>query len=268
MKQIEAFGPEGETIMDYSIYDAIRAGFGKVVFVIREDFAEQFKAIFEPKLKGRIETAYVYQHLDAHLEGYQRREDRAKPWGTAHAVLCAADVINEPFAVKAYAFLTGACNKNHYSIIGYQLKQTLSDYGTVNRGVCTVNESGDLIGVTERLNIARKDGTVGCDDGLQPAELSEDTIVSMNFWCFDPSVFAYSSKLFQQFLAERGQEEKSEFFIPIVADQFIQDGEGRVEVIPTHAIWFGVTYKNDAPAVKAGIDKLLAEGEYPSGLWH
>jgi hypothetical protein len=267
--------------MDYSIYDAIRAGFGKVVFVIREDFAEQFKAIFEPKLKGRIQTEYVYQHLDAHLEGYQRREDRAKPWGTAHAVLCAADVIKEPFAVinaddfygqdafvKAYAFLTGACNQKHYSIIGYQLKQTLSDYGTVNRGVCTVNGMGDLIGVTERLNIAKKDGTVGCDDGLEPVELHEDTIVSMNFWCFDPSVFEYSSKLFQEFLAERGQEEKSEFFIPIVADQFIRDGVGRVEVIPTSAIWFGVTYKNDAPAVKAGIDKLLATGEYPSGLWH
>ncbi len=281
MKQIEAFGPEGETIMDYSIYDAIRAGFGKVVFVIREDFAEQFKAIFEPKLRGKIETAYVYQHLDAHLEGYQRREDRAKPWGTAHAVLCAADVINEPFAVinaddfygqdafvKAYDFLAGDCNKTHYSIIGYQLKQTLSEHGTVNRGVCTVNASGDLIGVTERLNISKKYGIVGCEDGLQPVELSEDTIVSMNFWCFDPSVFAYSSRLFQQFLAERGQEEKSEFFIPIVADQFIRDGVGRVEVIPTSAIWFGVTYKNDAPAVKAGIDKLLEAGEYPSGLWH
>ena len=281
MKQIEAFGPEGETIMDYSIYDAIRAGFGKVVFVIREDFAEQFKAIFEPRLKGRIQTEYVYQHLDAHLDGYQRREDRAKPWGTAHAVLCAADAINEPFAVinaddfygqdafvKAYAFLTGSCNENHYSIIGYQLKQTLSDYGTVNRGVCTVNEMGNLIGVTERLNIARKEEGVGCDDGLEPAQLKDDTIVSMNFWCFDPSVFAYSSKLFQQFLAEKGQEEKSEFFIPIVADQFIRDGEGRVEVIPTSSIWFGVTYKNDAPAVKAGIDKLLSTGEYPSGLWH
>ena len=267
--------------MDYSIYDAIRAGFGKVVFVIREDFAEQFKAIFEPKLKGRIQTEYVYQHLDAHLDGYQRRDDRAKPWGTAHAVLCAADVINEPFAVinaddfygqdafvKAYNFLTGACNEKHYSIIGYHLKQTLSDHGTVNRGVCTVNEMGDLIGVTERLNISRKEGTVGCDDGLEPVELSEDTIVSMNFWCFSPSVFDYSSKLFQAFLAERGQEEKSEFFIPIVADQFIRNGEGRVEVIPTSAIWFGVTYKNDAPAVKEGIDKLLAAGEYPSGLWH
>lgn len=280
MKQIEAFGPEGETIMDYSIYDAIRAGFGKVVFVIREDFAEQFKAIFEPKLKGKIQTEYVYQHLDAHLDGYQRRDDRSKPWGTAHAVLCAADVINEPFAVinaddfygqdafvKAYTFLTTACNEKHYAIIGYQLKQTLSEYGTVNRGVCTVNGSGDLIGVTERLNISKKDSNVVCEDGLQPVALAEDTIVSMNFWCFDPSVFEYSSKLFQAFLAERGHEEKSEFFIPIVADQFIQDGEGRVEVIPTNAIWFGVTYKNDAPAVKEGIDKLLAAGEYPAGLW-
>lgn len=280
MKQIEAFGPEGETIMDYSIYDAIRAGFGKVVFVIREEFAEQFKAIFEPKLKGKIETAYVYQHLDAHLDGYPRLSTRTKPWGTAHAVLCSADDIAEPFAVinaddfygrdafeKAYAFLTDGCTERNYAIIGYQLKQTLSSHGTVNRGVCSVNDSGNLTGVVERLNIAEQGGEILAEDGLEPKLLSYNTIVSMNFWCFHPSVFKYSSALFQEFLKERGTEEKSEFFIPIVADRFMNETDGKVEVIPTTAIWFGVTYKEDAPAVKEAIETLLNNNEYPAGLW-
>jgi NDP-sugar pyrophosphorylase family protein len=280
MKQIEAFGPDGETIMDYSIYDAIRAGFGKVVFVIREEFAEQFKAIFEPKLKGKIETAYVYQHLDAHLDGYPRLSTRTKPWGTAHAVLCSEDSIAEPFAVinaddfygrdafeKAYSFLTEGCTERNYAIIGYQLKQTLSSHGTVNRGVCSVNDSGNLTGVVERLNIAEQDGQILVDDGMEPKLLTEETIVSMNFWCFHPSVFKYSSVLFQEFLKERGTEEKSEFFIPLVADRFMNETDGKVEVIPTSAIWFGVTYKEDAPAVKEAIGTLLNTGEYPAGLW-
>ena len=280
MKQIEAFGPEGETIMDYSIYDAIRAGFGKVVFVIREEFAEQFKAIFEPKLKGKIETAYVYQHLDAHLDGYTRLNTRTKPWGTAHAVLCSEDSIAEPFAVinaddfygrdafeKAYSFLMEGCTERNYAIIGYQLKQTLSSHGTVNRGVCSVNDSGNLTGVVERLNIAEQEGQILVEDGMEPKLLTEDTIVSMNFWCFHPSVFKYSSVLFQEFLKEKGTEEKSEFFIPLVADRFMNETDGKVEVIPTSAIWFGVTYKEDAPAVKEAIGTLLNTGEYPAGLW-
>jgi hypothetical protein len=280
MKQMESFGPQGETIMDFSIYDAIRAGFGKVVFVIREDFAEQFKAVFEPKLKGKIETAYVYQHLDAHLNGYNRRDDRTKPWGTAHAVLCAAETIHEPFAVinaddfygrdafeKAYTFLSNTCTSNHYAIVGYALQQTLSSHGTVNRGVCQLNEDGDLLSVTERLNIAVDGGVIRCGDGHLPVELAAQTMVSMNFWCFDSSIFDLTQNLFNSFLKEHGQEEKSEFFIPIVADHFIKEGDGRIEAIPTTAIWFGVTYKEDAPAVKEGIDRLLANGEYPAGLW-
>ena len=280
MKQIESFGPEGETIMDYSIYDAIRSGFGKVVFIIREEFAEQFKSIFEPKLKGKIETAYVNQHLDAHLAGYDRPAGRTKPWGTAHAVLCGAEVIREPFAVinaddfygrdafvKAHDFLVSHCSEKKYAIVGYHLRQTLSDHGTVNRGVCKVDEKGNLVEVTERLNISVKEGVVTCDDGLQPENIDINTIVSMNFWCFDASVFDYTERLFKSFLEERGQEEKSEFFIPIVADQFIHEDGGSIEVIPTSAHWFGVTYKADAPAVKEGIDKMLAAGEYPVGLW-
>ena len=280
MKQIEAFGPDGETIMDFSIYDAIRAGFGKVVFVIREEFAEQFKSIFEPKLKGKIQTEYVYQHLDAHLNGYQRNPERAKPWGTAHAVLCAKDVINEPFAVinaddfygydafvKAHDFLVSGCNAKHYAIVGYELSQTLSDHGTVNRGVCSTDEQGNLQSVVERLNIAKTGDYVTCDDGMSPATLPLNTIVSMNFWCFDTSAFDYTSSLFAEFLQAHGQEPKSEFFIPLVADKFIKENGGRVEVIPTSALWFGVTYKEDAPAVKKSIDTLLEKGEYPSGLW-
>ena len=280
MKQIEAFGPDGETIMDYSIYDAIRAGFGKIVFIIREEFAEQFKDIFEPKLKGKIETAYVYQDMDAHLNGYERPADRTKPWGTAHAVLCAKGVINEPFAVinaddfygrdsfeKAAEFLHTDCSSNHYAIIGYQLKQTLSEYGTVNRGVCSTDNEGHLNSVVERLNISYKNGVVTCDDGLTPKELDVNTIVSMNFWCFHPSIFDYSEKLFATFLEKRGAEPKSEFFIPIVADDFMHDGGGKIEIIPTNAIWFGVTYKEDAPAVRKAIDMLLEQGEYPVGLW-
>lgn len=280
MKQIEAFGPEGETIMDYSIYDAIRAGFGKIIFVIREDFADKFKAIFEPKIRGRIEIAYVFQDLDAHLGEFQRSEDRVKPWGTAHAVLCAQSAINEPFAVinaddfygfdaflKAYQFLTTTCSDTHFAIIAYSLSQTLSDHGTVNRGVCTVNITGDLVEVRERLNIGKMGNSVRSSDGLIPETLALDTMVSMNFWCFNLSVFQYSQKLFSDFLFAHGNESKSEFFIPMVADQFIKENGGKVEVIPTSAIWFGVTYKEDAPAVKQSINKLLLEGAYPSGLW-
>lgn len=280
MKQIEEFGPDGETIMDYSIYDAIRAGFGKIVFVIREEFAPQFKAIFDPKLKGRIEVEYVYQHLDSYLNGFVKPTERTKPWGTAHAVLCAEKVIQGPFAVinaddfygfdafvKAYDFLSTQCSEKHYAIIAYQLGQTLSDHGTVNRGVCSINASGDLIDVRERLNIKQVDGRVVAEDDSIPQFLEMDTMVSMNFWCFDVSVFDHIKTLFKEFLDVQGNELKSEFFIPLVADQFVKRSAGRVEVIGTTAIWFGVTYKDDAPSVKNNIDMLVHSNEYPVGLW-
>lgn len=280
MKQMEAFGPDHETIMDYSIYDAIRAGFGKIVFIIREEFSEQFKQIFEPKLKGRIETVYVYQNLDAYLKGYHKPLNRTKPWGTAHAVLCAKHLIDEPFAVinaddfygrdsfeKSVAFLNNDCNDHHFAIVGYHLKQTLSDHGTVNRGVCKVDAAGHLQSIVERLNISYKEGIVTCDDGLFPETLSIDTVVSMNFWCFHPSIFQYTENLFDKFLSEKGQDLKSEFYIPNVADQFIQTQSGKIEIIPTTALWFGVTYKEDAPVVKNAIHSLLEQGSYPTGLW-
>lgn len=280
MKQVEGFGPSGETIMEYSIYDAMRAGFKKVVFIIREEFANDFKNKVEPKLKGKIEIDYVFQDLKSHLSGRQVPADRTKPWGTAHAVLCAKGQVNEPFAVinaddfygkdafqKAYNFLTGDANAATYSIIGYELLKTLSDNGTVNRGVCQVDADNNLTAIAERLNIAETDGKIICDDNQEPKELSRDSKVSMNFWCFDPSVFDYSATLFNDFLDKDINTPKSEFFIPIVADKFINDKVGVIKVIPTSAQWFGVTYKEDAPEVKASLDKLVKAGEYPDNLW-
>jgi NDP-sugar pyrophosphorylase family protein len=283
MKQIQSFGPGGETIMDYSIYDAIRAGFKKVVFIIRKEFADDFKAIVEPPLKGKIAIDYVYQDLKSFTDGFQVPADRTKPWGTAHAVLCAKDAINEPFAVinaddfygrdafeKAYKFLTKDVNDNTYSIIGYELLKTLSDNGTVNRGVCRANANGDLVAIAERINIAKKDGKILTDDNQEPKELPMDSQVSMNFWCFAPSIFPYSEKLFNEFLSEKGNltNLKSEFFIPIVGDKFINEKKGTIKVIPTSAQWFGVTYKEDAPEVKANLEQLVKAGEYPAKLWN
>jgi len=280
MKQIQSFGPGGETIVDYSIYDAIRAGFKKVVFIIRKEFAADFRAIFDPKLKGKVEVDYVFQDLHAFTDGFAVPPDRTKPWGTAHAVLCAKDAVKEPFAVinaddfygkdafeKAYTFLTGDAGDKVYSIIGYDLLKTLSENGTVNRGVCQVDEQGNLTAIAERINISMQNGRILCDDNQEPKELPLHSSVSMNFWCFTPSIFPYSEQLFNEFLSKNISNIKSEFFIPIVADEFINSGTGVIKVIPTSAQWFGVTYKEDAPGVKASLDALVAAGEYPAKLW-
>jgi hypothetical protein len=282
MKQIQSFGPSGETIMDYSIYDAIRAGFGKVVFVIREDFAENFKSIFEPKLKGKIETDYVYQRLDAQMGTHTVPAERKKPWGTAHAVLCARDAVKEPFAVinaddfygkdsfkKAYDFLTGQVNDSTYCIIGYELKKTLSDNGSVSRGVCEVDANNNLTAINERTKIYRdQEGKITYeDDNGQTHEVNEDSPVSMNFWAFAPNAFGLMEESFQKFLDNNINNLKAEFFIPIFGDEFIKSGKGVIKVIPTSAQWFGVTYKEDAPVVSADINKLVQSGEYPNSLW-
>ena len=279
MKQIQSFGPGGETIMDYSIYDAIRSGFKKVVFIIRKEFAEDFKNIFEPRLCEKVEVDYVYQDLASFTEGAKIPGERQKPWGTAHAVLCAMEKISEPFAVinaddfygrdafeKASKFLQSELTAKRYGIIGYELINTLSLHGTVNRGICEVDKEGNLVGITERINISLKDGKIVCEDGLQPAELPLDTKVSMNFWCFDCSVFAYTQKMFREFLEKNVQNLKSEFFIPIVADRFVKEG-GTIKVVKTSSPWFGVTYKEDAPAVEKQLHDLVSKGEYPERLW-
>jgi len=280
LKQIQQFGPSGETIIDYSIYDAIRAGFGKIVFIIRENFAEEFKEIFEPKLKGKVETAYVFQNMNAFTDGFEVPADRTKPWGTAHAVLCAKDAINEPFAVinaddfygrdafeKMAEFLRNECKSDRYSVVGYQLGKTVSDYGSVSRGVCEVNAEGNLAGIVERTKIEVIDGKIVYEDGDKKVELGPQTPVSMNFWGFAPSVFEVSEKLFSQFLEQNLANPKSEFFIPIVVDSFIASGTGSVKVIPTSSQWFGVTYKEDAPGVQASLSALVNGGEYPDNLW-
>lgn len=280
MKQIESFGPEGETIMDYSIYDAIRAGFDKVVFIIRKEFAEDFKKIFEPKLKGKIETAYAFQDLDDNTEGFTIPADRKKPWGTAHAVLSAMENVDEPFAVinaddfygrdafeKAAQFLTQQVNAETYSLIGYELPKTLSENGTVSRGVCEVDENNNLISIKERTKIYKEGDRIVYEDEERKHEVSGNSKVSMNFWCFDLSVFSYIKNLFHQFLADNINNPKAEFFIPIVGDAFIKEKGGSIKVIPTSSQWFGVTYKEDAPGVKQSIDKLVKAGEYPESLW-
>lgn len=279
MKQVQGFGPAGETIMDYSIFDAIRAGFGKVVFVIRREFAEDFRAIFEPRLEGRILTEYVFQEMDAFTEGFQAPAGRTKPWGTAHAVLCAKDAVREPFAVinaddfygydafrNAATFLQDECHEKKYGIVGYDLRSTLSEFGTVNRGICTIDEEGNLIHITERLNISMKDGRITSDDGQAPAVLPDQASVSMNFWCFHPSFFDYTQSLFREFLGSHGHEPKSEFYIPVVADQFIREG-GTVAIISTTSNWFGVTYREDAPFVEKNLRELTRKKEYPEQLW-
>lgn len=280
MKQTQSFGPGGETIMEYSIYDAIKAGFGKVVFIIREDFAENFKSIFEPKLKGRITTDYVYQKLESFTEGRTIPADRAKPWGTAHALLCCKGKVNEPFTVinaddfygsdgfvKAFNFLSKDVKDDCYAIIGYELKKTLSDNGSVSRGVCDVDAEGNLTDINERTKIYRNDeGIITYEDENGLHEVSENASVSMNFFGFAPNMIDLCETMFTEFLDKNINNPKGEFFIPIVVDEFAKS-KGVVKVIPTSAQWFGVTYKQDAPVVQASIDKLVADGEYPANLW-
>jgi NDP-sugar pyrophosphorylase family protein len=281
MKQIAGFGPHNETIMDYSIYDAIRAGFSKVVFIIREDFADNFKAIVEPKLKGKIEIEYVFQSLSSYLpEGFEIPEGRAKPWGTAHAVLCAKNAVHENFIVinaddfygsdgfkKAYDFCINGCNDKTYGIIGYTLSNTLSEHGTVSRGVCQTDGNGNLTQINERVKIYWKGEKVVYEDETGEHEVPANSPVSMNFWAFPPSMFELTQKMFNEFVVANAHNIKAEFFIPLLGDDFIKEGHGTIKVIPTDASWFGVTYPEDAPGVKASIEALVNKGEYPSPLF-
>lgn len=280
MKQTEGFGPSGETIMDYSIYDAIRAGFGKIVFIIRKDFAGDFKASFEPKLSGKIKTAYVFQEMDSYLGGLQMPEGRTKPWGTGHAVLCGKDAIAEPFAVinaddyygpdafkKAADFLNNQCTEHKYAIIGYELEKTLSDHGSVSRGVCEVDDAQNLVSIKERTKIYKENGIITYEDGDGKHTVPSDSSVSMNFWCFHPSLFGHTEKLFLDFVQRNTADIKAEFFIPIIAEDFMDNRQGHISVISTTSQWFGVTYKEDAPFVKSCVDKLVADDVYPRSLW-
>ncbi len=279
MKQTDAFGPNGETIIDYSIYDAIQAGFGKVVFIIREEFAGNFKAIFEPKLKGKIETDYVFQSYDIKSFGIEHEIERAKPWGTAHAVLAARNAVKEPFCVinaddfygreayqKMFDFLTTEAKDDRFSMVGYQIDKTLSDHGSVSRGVCIVNSDGDLSEIKERTKVYFKDAGIAFEEDGQEFSLDREARVSMNFWGFTPKVFELSANMFKEFALANAENPKSEFFIPLVAEKLIEEGLASFKVIPTQNQWFGVTYIEDKPIVQASIDKLVKSGEYPESL--
>ena len=281
MKQVQQFGPGGETIMDYSIYDAIEAGFKKVVFIIREDFAEDFKNIFEPKLKGKIETEYVYQELGAFLGEFKVPEGRTKPWGTSHAILCAKNSVQEPFAVinaddfygkdafgKARNFLSNECDEKTFALLGYELGNTLSENGSVSRGVCEVDRNNNLVQIVERLKVYEEEGKIVYEEGDGSKHMiPENFKASMNFWCFHPSLFSFLEKEFQEFLKQNINDPKAEFLIPHSADRFIKKGLGIIKVIPTAAQWFGVTYKEDAPVVKRKLNDLVQDGAYATGLW-
>jgi UTP-glucose-1-phosphate uridylyltransferase len=281
LKQIDPIGPSGEAIIEYSMHDAIKAGFGKIVFVIRQSFEQAFKDMIGNKLDGLCEVKYVYQELDKSLGDFQLPESRQKPWGTGHAILVAADVINEPFAVinaddfyggysyKAIAeYLTTTADKNDYCMVGYTLSNTLSENGSVSRGICQCDEDGNLLDVEEYINIEEKDGSLtGTDDSGNEKNLAGQEIISMNLWGFGPSIFDQLKTRFADFLAAYGNEEKSEFYIPFVVDDLIKQSAAKVKVLKSEASWFGVTYPDDKPTVVAQIASLVEKGVYPNNLW-
>lgn len=281
LKQMDALGPNNETIIDFSVFDAINAGFGKVVFIIRESFAEPFKARFEPILKGKIETEYVFQELHKLPAGFTVPEGREKPWGTGHAILMAKDVIREPFAIInaddfygkiAYSqvadFMNDSSNPNEYGMVGYYLRNTLSDFGTVSRGVCSTDTQGNMVNIIERTKIGKEEGKIFFYEESDKTELTGNEPVSMNFWAFKPSYFDYLEEGFVKFLQERGRELKSEYYFNAVVDKLIKEKRVTTKVINTEAPWFGVTYQEDRPIVQKKIKDLMNKGEYPFSLWH
>ncbi|NLI71673.1 MAG: nucleotidyltransferase [Bacteroidales bacterium] len=283
LKQLDGLGPNGETIMDYSVYDAVRAGFGKVVFVIRKSFEADFRRIVLKKYEGIVETEVVFQELDILPKGYTLNPKRVKPWGTNHAVMMGKDVIKEPFAVinaddfygresfeVMAEFLRNAEGKRHeYSMVGYRVGNTLSDSGSVARGVCSVDEKGNLETIVERTSIIRKEGKiVFLDEDGKEQTLQENTPVSMNFWGFTPEYFQYSEEMFVDFLKKHGNELKSEFFIPMVVNNLIVSGTATCKVLDTSAKWFGVTYADDRQSVVDKINQLIADGIYPKKLYN
>lgn len=282
LKQMDGVGPNGEAIIDYSVYDAIRAGFGKVVFVIRHSFADDFCEVFNAERFGhRIEVEYVFQELDMLPEGFTLPAERVKPWGTNHAVMMGAKVIDTPFAVinaddfygrDAYAVIGNYLSQlegseGKYCMVGYEVSKTLSENGTVSRGVCTVDSEGNLQGMVERTKIERVDGTIVFHDLGTDEPLAENTPVSMNLFGFTPDYFTHSEEYFKVFLKENIDNLKSEFFIPLMVNKMISEGTATMRVLETSSKWFGVTYKEDKPQLMQKIEELIAAGEYPRNLW-
>lgn len=282
LKQLDGLGPNGETIMDYSIYDAVRGGFGKVVFVIRHTFEADFREKIIKKYENVIPVELVFQELEYLPEGFTLNPERVKPWGTNHATLMGKDVIKEPFAVinaddfygrESFAILADslkdlAGKKNEYCMIGYRVGNTLSESGSVARGVCEVNKDSFLTTVVERTHIERIDGVVKYkDENEEFVSINDNTPVSMNMWGFTPDYFDYSEKFFIEFLKENEANLKAEFFIPLVVNNLINSEQITLKVLDTPSLWFGVTYADDRQAVVDKIQALIEAGEYPSKLW-
>ena len=287
LKQIDPVGPNGEIIMDYSIYDAKKAGFDKVVFIIKEENYDLFKEVIGNRVARFMQVEYVFQKLDNLPEGYSLPEGRQKPWGTAHAILCCLGTVKESFAVinaddfygrESFQKLADALNRPapaggkayHFCMAGFILKNTLTENGHVARGVCQVDGNGILVDIHERTKIQRNNGRVQYteDDGLTWTDLDENSIVSMNCWGFTPDFLQEIAARFPKFLDEsKSNPLKAEFFLPFVVQDLIKEGKAQVEVLKTQDKWFGVTYKEDKKQVVAAIADKIAKGEYPANLW-
>ncbi len=283
LKQIDPVGPGGETMLDYSVFDALRAGFGRVVFLIRKDIEDAFKTTVGARYAGRVETGYAFQELGMVPAGFRVPAERQKPWGTAHAMLCAESAVHGPFAAinaddfygadsyrSMAAFLArpeATDGVADYAMVGFHLRKTLSEHGSVARGICKLSARGTLDHVEEMTKIERTPaGARNVENGVT-TELTGDEVVSMNLWGFQPSIFPHLRRLFADFLKRQGQELKSEFFIPLVASTLIAEKKARFHVLPTQSTWFGITYREDKPVVMASIRALIAKGDYPAQLW-
>jgi hypothetical protein len=280
IKQLDQFGPNGETIMDYSLYDAARAGFGKVVFIIREELKADFIEIFTPKLAGKIDFDFAIQGFQSYVPESLGNIARSKPWGTGHATLCAWKHTQTPFAVinaddfygyeafKIMAdFLNNSTDPTEHAMVAYELKRTLSDYGTVSRGVCELDNNGYLEVVTERLKIFKENNEILFEENNTNTHLAPETPVSMNFWGFKHNVFAHTFEMFQDYARTNYDAPKAEFFIPLIVTDLIQSNKGKMKVFQNQSDWFGVTYPNEKPYVQDSLKRLHNEDKYPSKLW-
>ena len=280
LKQLDPVGPSGEIIIDYSVYDALRSGFGKVVFLIRRDIELAFKDFVEGRYGDAIEIGYAYQSVEDLPVGFVPPAGRTKPWGTGHAMLMARDEIAGPFAVinaddfygrsgfEVLAAHFRGCDSAEFALVGFELDKTLSENGSVSRGVCSIDSAGYLEDVSECTKIEKRDGRiVNSAEGEGYSEFRGDELVSMNMWGFEPSVFEELDSRFQSFLAEHAEDPKSEFYIPYAVDGMIKSGVSKVKVLSSHDQWYGVTYREDKPLVEAGIRSLVESGVYPERLF-
>ncbi len=280
IKQLDQFGPHGETIIDYSLFDAIRGGFGKVVFIVREEIREAARAAFAPKLEGKIDFDFAIQGVQSYVPEELGTIERVKPWGTGHAMLCAWEHTHTPFAVinaddfygydsfrTMAAFLADDKDERRHAMVGYELKRTLSKNGTVSRGVCVVGADGELRSVVERIKIFEEGDKIYFEEDGVKNELAPDTPVSMNFWGFKPSVFPSTRAMFEEYARANYDTPKAEFYIPTVMTNLLVNGEGTCRVFRSSSDWFGVTYPEDKPVVQEQLNALHAGGAYPDSLW-